>query len=106
MSSTEVSTEVRTERVGSSLLITIDRTKARNAVNAAVAAGVTAALDELADDAGLRVGGLTGAGGSFCPEMELKAALKREPPEILCCGLAGLGEAKLIQPLISAVEGY
>ena len=36
MSSTEVSTEVRTERVGSSLLITIDRPKARNAVNAAV----------------------------------------------------------------------
>ena len=44
MSSTEVSTEERTERVGSSLLITIDRPKARNAVNAAVAAGVTAAL--------------------------------------------------------------
>ena len=41
MSSTEVSTEVRTERAGTSLLITIDRPKARNAVNAAVAAGVS-----------------------------------------------------------------
>jgi enoyl-CoA hydratase len=106
MSSTEVSTEVRTERVGSSLLITIDRPKARNAVNAAVAAGVTAALDELEADAGLRVGVLTGAGGTFCTGMDLKAALKGETPEIPGRGFAGLTEAQLKKPLIAAVEGY
>ena len=106
MSSTEVSTEVRTERVGSSLLITIDRPKARNAVNAAVAAGVTAALDELEADAGLRVGVLTGAGGTFCTGMDLKAALKGETPEVPGRGFAGLTEAQLSKPLIAAVEGY
>jgi enoyl-CoA hydratase len=106
MSSTEVSTEVRTERVGSSLLITIDRPKARNAVNAAVAAGVTAALDELEADTGLRVGVLTGAGGTFCTGMDLKAALKGETPEVPGRGFAGLTEAQLSKPLIAAVEGY
>jgi enoyl-CoA hydratase len=106
MSSTEVSTEVRTERVGSSLLITIDRPKARNAVNAAVAAGVTAALDELEADPELRVGVLTGAGGTFCTGMDLKAALKGESPEVPGRGFAGLTEARLSKPLIAAVEGY
>ena len=45
--------EVRTERIGSTLLITIDRPQARNAVDAAVAAGLAAALDELENDATL-----------------------------------------------------
>ena len=89
MSSTEVSTEVRTERVGSSLLITIDRPKARNAVNAAVAAGVTAALDELEADPALRVGVLTGAEGTFCAGMDLKAALTGESPESRAADSAG-----------------
>src|SRR4029078_3286303 len=106
MSITEVSTEVRTERVGSSLLITIDRPKARNAVNAAVARGVNAALDELEADAGQRGGVLTGAGGTFCTGMDLKAALKGETPEVPGRGFAGLTEAQLSKPLIAAVEGY
>jgi enoyl-CoA hydratase len=106
MSSTELSTEVRTERVGSSLLITIDRPKAKNAVNAAVAAGVTAALDELEADPGLRVGVLTGAGGTFCAGMDLKAALNGETPDVPGRGFAGLTEAHLNKPLIAAVEGY
>jgi enoyl-CoA hydratase/carnithine racemase len=41
-------TEVRTERIGGTLLITIDRPQARNAVNAAVAAGLAAALEWVA----------------------------------------------------------
>lgn len=49
-----MSTEVRTERIGGTLLITIDRPKARNAVNAAVAAGLAEALDTLEADPGLR----------------------------------------------------
>src|SRR4030095_9608974 len=57
--------EVRTERVGSTLLITIDRPQARNAVNAAVAAGLAAALDELEADPALRAGVLTGAEGNL-----------------------------------------
>jgi enoyl-CoA hydratase/carnithine racemase len=98
-------TEVRTEHVGSTLLITIDRPKARNAVNAAVAAGLAAALDELESDPALRVGVLTGAGGTFCAGMDLKAALKGESPEVEGRGFGGLTEAELTKPLIAAVEG-
>ena len=48
------------------LVVTIDRARARIAVTAAVAQGIAEAMDRLAADAGLRVGVLTGAGGTFC----------------------------------------
>ena len=99
-------TEVRTERIGSALLITIDRPQARNAVNAAAAAGISAALDELEANPGLRVGVLTGAGGTFSAGMDLKAALKGESPEVEGRGFGGLTEARLSKPLIAAVEGF
>ncbi|MCP2245069.1 crotonase/enoyl-CoA hydratase family protein [Lentzea aerocolonigenes] len=98
--------EVRTERVGSALLITIDRPEARNAVNAAVATALSAALDELETTPELRVGVLTGAGGSFSAGMDLKAALKGESPVVGDRGLGGLTEAELTKPLIAAVEGF
>ncbi|MEV7094294.1 crotonase/enoyl-CoA hydratase family protein [Amycolatopsis sp. NPDC051045] len=99
-------TEVRTERIGSTLLITIDRPQARNAVNAAVAAGLAAALDELENDPTLRVGVLTGAENTFSAGMDLKAALQGESPEIPGRGFGGLTEAELTKPLIAAVEGF
>ncbi|MEV5718617.1 crotonase/enoyl-CoA hydratase family protein [Amycolatopsis mediterranei] len=99
-------TEVRTERIGSTLLITIDRPQARNAVNAAVAAGLAAALDELESDPTLRAGVLTGAENTFSAGMDLKAALKGESPEIPGRGFGGLTEAELTKPLIAAVEGF
>jgi enoyl-CoA hydratase len=99
-------TEVRTERIGNTLLITIDRPQARNAVNAAVAAGLAAALDELENDPTLRAGVLTGAENTFSAGMDLKAALKGESPEIPGRGFGGLTEAELSKPLIAAVEGF
>jgi len=99
-------TVVRTERIGSALLITIDRPEARNAVNAAVAAELSNALDELEATPELRVGVLTGAGGTFSAGMDLKAALKGESPEIAGRGFGGLTEAELTKPLIAAVEGF
>ncbi|HEY3470098.1 MAG TPA: crotonase/enoyl-CoA hydratase family protein [Amycolatopsis sp.] len=98
--------EVRTERIGSTLLITIDRPQARNAVNAAVATQLAAALDELEGDPSLRAGVLTGADGTFSAGMDLKAALKGESPSIPGRGFGGLTEAELSKPLIAAVEGF
>ncbi|MFF1615455.1 crotonase/enoyl-CoA hydratase family protein [Amycolatopsis sp. NPDC058278] len=98
--------EVRTERIGSTLLITIDRPQARNAVNAAVATQLAAALDELESDPTLRAGVLTGAEDTFSAGMDLKAALKGESPEIPGRGFGGLTEAELTKPLIAAVEGF
>ena len=60
------------------LIITINRPEARNAVNAAVSRGLADAMDRLDGDPGLSVGILTGAGGSFCAGMDLKAFARGE----------------------------
>ena len=97
---------VLTEERGDVLVITINRPEARNAVNGAVAEGVADALDRLDADDALRVGVLTGAGGTFCSGMDLKAFLSGEVPLIEGRGLAGLTEAPPRKPLVAAVEGY
>ncbi|MGW1376502.1 crotonase/enoyl-CoA hydratase family protein [Streptomyces sp. NPDC002446] len=97
---------VRTERIGGSLLITLDRPHARNAVNAAMAAQLASAIDELEENSALRVGVLTGAQGTFSAGMDLKAALAGESPEIPGRGFGGLTEAATSKPLIAAVEGW
>ncbi|MER7477698.1 crotonase/enoyl-CoA hydratase family protein [Streptomyces sp. NPDC126510] len=97
---------VRTERIGSTLLITLDRPEARNAVNAATATALAAALDELEADPALWVGVLTGEGGTFSAGMDLKAALRGESPEAEGRGFGGLTEARPDKPLIAAVEGF
>ncbi|MFJ2395670.1 crotonase/enoyl-CoA hydratase family protein [Streptomyces sp. NPDC087843] len=96
---------VRVQRVCSSLLITIDRPRARNSVNAAVSAGLAAALDELEADTELRAGVLTGAKGTFSAGTELKAAPNGESPVIPGRGFGGPAEAERTKPLIAAVEG-
>ena len=88
------------------LVITINRPEARNAVNGAVAAGVSGALDRLDSEPSLSIGVLTGAGGTFSSGMDLKGFLKGETPVIEGRGLAGLTEAPPRKPLIAAVEGY
>lgn len=97
---------VLTEERGDVLVITINRPEARNAVNGAVAAGVAEALNRLDSEDALRVGVLTGAGGTFCSGMDLKAFLSGEVPLIEGRGLAGLTEAPPRKPLVAAVEGY
>lgn len=65
--------EVLVEQRDRILIITINRPKAKNAVNAAVSRGLADAMDQLDGDAGLSVAILTGGGGSFCAGMDLKA---------------------------------
>jgi len=91
-------TEVLVERRGAVQVITINRPAAKNALDAAVARGITHAVDELDASDELRVGILTGAGGTFSAGMDLKAFLRGESPSI-----AGLSPRK---PLIGAVEGW
>jgi len=101
-----MSDEVLVERRDQILIVTINRPEARNAVNRAVAEGVAAAMDELDSDRELTLGVITGAGGSFCSGMDLKAFLTGERPSIKGRGFAGLTEAPPSKPLIAAVEGY
>ena len=100
------SSPVVVERRGAILLITINRPSVRNAVNQAVSYGIASALDTLDDDDTLGVGILTGAGGTFCSGMDLKAFVNGERPEIPGRGLAGLTEHPPRKPLIAAVEGF
>jgi enoyl-CoA hydratase len=88
------------------LVITLNRPQARNAVNAAMAAAIAAALERLDGDDELRVGILTGAGGSFCAGFDLKAFLAGERATIPGRGFAGIVERPPAKPLIAAVEGY
>ncbi|MHA6624927.1 crotonase/enoyl-CoA hydratase family protein [Pseudonocardia sichuanensis] len=88
------------------LVVTIDRPRARNAVTAAVAQGIAEAMDRLDRDPALRVGVLTGAGGTFCAGMDLKAFVRGERPVVPGRGFAGVTQQPPAKPLIAAVEGY
>ena len=88
------------------LTVTLNRPKARNAANKALAEGVAAAMDRLDSDDSIRVAILTGAGGTFCSGMDLKAFVTGETPNVEGRGFAGLTEATPRKPLIAAVEGY
>ena len=87
------------------LIITINRPQAKNAVNAAVSRGLADAMDRLDSDPGLSVGILTGAGGSFCAGMDLKAFARGENVVVEGRGM-GFTERPPEKPLIAAVEGY
>lgn len=97
---------VEIELHGAILVIAINRPQQRNAVNQAVSLAIVAALDRLDADPALRVGIITGRGGSFCAGMDLKAFVDGERPEIAGRGFAGVTEAPPKKPLIAAVEGF
>src|SRR5256884_8827188 len=94
------------ERRDGVLLITLNRPDARNAVNAAVAEGVAAALDDLDADDALSVGVLTGAGKGFSSGMDLKAFVAGERPYADDRGFAGITQRAAEKPLIAAIEGF
>lgn len=98
--------EVLTEVRDGVLIITLNRPEAKNAANRALSEGVAAALDRLDAEDSLRVGIITGAGGTFCSGMDLKAFLQGEVPAVKGRGFAGLTEAPPKKPLIAAVDGY
>jgi enoyl-CoA hydratase/carnithine racemase len=98
--------EVLTERRGRVFVITINRPEQRNAVNAAVAAGIGSALDDLDADDGLSVGVLFGVGKGFCAGMDLKAFVTGERPFVEGRGFAGITQRSAAKPLIAAVEGF
>jgi enoyl-CoA hydratase/carnithine racemase len=88
--------------------LTLDRPDQRNAINAAVAAGLLAAMDRFEADAGARVAVLTAAGDkAFCSGMDLKAFAAGEGPAIFGGrgGFAGFTRYPRTKPVIAAVNG-
>jgi enoyl-CoA hydratase len=97
---------VVTERRGAVLVVTLNRPEVRNAIDAAVTAGVAAALDELDQGPELAVAILTGAGAGFSAGMDLKAfAVSGEPVDPIR-GFAGITRRGPRKPIIAAVEGF
>lgn len=97
---------VLTEISDGVMTITINRPNAKNAVNKDVAEGIAAALDALDADDNTHVVILTGAGGTFCSGMDLKAFVTGETPYVAGRGFAGMVEKSTDKPMIAAVEGY
>lgn len=98
--------EVLTSAEDGVLTITLNRPEAKNAANRALAVGVAAAVDELEANDDLRVAILTGAGGTFCSGMDLKAFVTGELPQVKGRGFGGFTEYRANKPIIAAVEGY
>ncbi|WP_341713083.1 crotonase/enoyl-CoA hydratase family protein [Erythrobacter sp.] len=101
-----MSEEVLTSEEDGILVVTINRPEAKNAMTKAAAEGIAAAMDRLDSDDNLRVGILTGAGGTFCSGMDLKGFLRGESPSIEGRGFGGIVQKPPVKPLIAAVEGY
>ena len=92
---------VETSALDDVLVITLNRPEARNAIDSAMSLGVLEALALLDGDDDLRVGVLTGAEGTFCAGMDLKAfatdGLPTHIDDVFRNGCA--------KPLIAAIEG-
>jgi enoyl-CoA hydratase len=101
-----MSEAVLTDATDGVLLITLNRPDQRNAVNAAVAEGVAAALERLDGEDELRVAILTGAGKGFCAGMDLKAFVTGERPFVEGRGFAGIVERPPAKPIVAAIEGF
>jgi enoyl-CoA hydratase len=98
------------EQRGCVLIVTMNRPEARNALSAAMLAGMTAAWDRVDNDPAIRVCVLTGAGGSFCAGADLKAMTSAHPGDTarsldLSVIESLLKGRRLSKPLIAAVEG-
>jgi len=94
--------ELLTERRGRVLLMTMNRPKARNAVNSALGQALVAAIAELDSDDGLTAGVLTGAGSGFSAGMDLKEFATGGPPK----GFNEFLTQGSKKPIIAAVEGF
>ncbi|MFI7440908.1 crotonase/enoyl-CoA hydratase family protein [Nonomuraea indica] len=101
-----MSDDVLVEESDGVAVLTINRPKARNAINGAVARGIAEALDSLESRPDIAAYVLTGAGGTFSAGMDLKGFLTGDLPVVEGRGFGGVTEAPPVKPLVAAVEGY
>ena len=100
------------EQRGQTLILTLNRPEARNALSTEMLSIMVDAWDRVDADPDIRTCILTGAGGYFCAGMDLKAATARPPGDSFKDGSydpsridALLKGRRLTKPLIAAVEG-
>ncbi len=100
--------ELLRERRGHIEILTINRPKARNAINGAVSLAFAGAFDELEADDDCWVVIVTGAGDqAFSAGMDLKAFTAGEAGDIMGAkgGFGGIVQRDFSKPLIAAVNG-
>ncbi|MET7896566.1 crotonase/enoyl-CoA hydratase family protein [Streptomyces mirabilis] len=102
---------VRVDIEGHTLIATINRPEALNAVNQAVSDGLGDALDRADNDPAVRAVVITGAGDrAFCAGADLKAIARHEfrrtpHPRYDPWGFAGVATHPISTPMIAAVNG-
>src|ERR671924_126071 len=105
------------ERDGHTLIVTMNRPEARNALSTEMMQIMSEAWDEVNANPDIRVAILTGAGGHFCAGADLKGFAASDPGKGMTEGerqgsfdptyLKPLLKGFLLdKPLIAAVEGY
>ncbi|MFN2451942.1 MAG: enoyl-CoA hydratase-related protein, partial [Candidatus Dormibacteria bacterium] len=94
------------ETSGAVATITINRPARRNAVNEAVVAGMTVALQTLEADAAVRAAVVTGAGAlAFCAGADLETLARGGSIWSEQGGFAGFVRYPTTKPIIAAVNG-
>jgi enoyl-CoA hydratase len=98
---------IERERRGRVEILTINRPEARNAVNADVARGIEAALDDVEADNDVWAVVVTGRGPVFSAGADLKAVAAGRGLELMTerGGFAGITQRAFPKPLIAAVNG-
>ncbi|MFT4199920.1 crotonase/enoyl-CoA hydratase family protein [Gordonia sp. (in: high G+C Gram-positive bacteria)] len=102
-------TIVRIERREHVTVLTLDRPKARNAVNRDVTVQLGNALAEFAGDTDQWVCVITGTGDAFCAGADLKAIATGQgidDPDHPERGFAGVVQHVIDKPIIAAVNGF
>ena len=102
------------ERQGSTAVVTMNRPEAKNALSLPMLVGMVDAWTEIDANDDIRCAVLTGAGGTFCSGMDLKAQggpdaekyrhRQQADPDLHWKAL--LRHHRLRKPLIAAVEGW
>jgi enoyl-CoA hydratase len=112
VSESEKDPDALVEQRGHTLIVTLNRPEARNALSTEMLSIMVAAWDRVDTDPEIRTCILTGAGGYFCAGMDLKAATNKPPGDSFKDGSydpsridALLKGRRLTKPLIAAVEG-
>jgi len=100
------------EQEGHTLVVTMNRPEARNALSGEMMDIMRDAWDRVNSDDSIRVAILTGAGGAFCAGADLKAMTSSHPGDSFEGGGWDLSVIKpllkgfrLSKPLVAAVEG-
>ena len=99
---------VRTDRDGPVLVVTIDRPEVRNAVDGPTAAALADAFRAFEADEALAVAVLTGAGNTFCAGADLKAMRGDSTNRVTDTGDGPMGPTRMLttKPVLAAVEGH